>query len=201
LVQHGILKRVGRGKFKLGEEKNYIPEISDKLKSIFEKMRDDFPYLDICVWNTSVLNEFTVHQPFHFFTLVEVESEATRSVFFFLKESEDFVFHEPDREILAYHLPEGESVFIVNSLVSEAPLQMVDNVRTATLEKILVDVFSETSLFFAYQGVELSRIFKEAFNKYTINENRLLRYADRRGKRERLSHFLKENKLLAVKPN
>ena len=44
LVQTGILKRIGRGKFSIGEGKNYIPEISAKLKTTYKKLKKEFPY-------------------------------------------------------------------------------------------------------------------------------------------------------------
>ena len=58
LVQEGVLQRTGRGKFSLGEGRKYIPEISSVTKSIFKKLKAEFPYANTCVWNTSVLNEF-----------------------------------------------------------------------------------------------------------------------------------------------
>ena len=98
LVQMGILKRIGRGKFSIGKGENYVPEISPKLKTIYKKLKKEFPYLDICIWNTSALNEFMVHQPGRFYFLIEAEKEATRSVFFFLKEAKYSVFLEPTKD-------------------------------------------------------------------------------------------------------
>src|SRR5690606_10056296 len=45
--------------------------------------------------------------------------------------------------------------------------------------------------FVAQQGVEMRTIFKNAFEKYTINQSKMLRYADRRRKKEELSQFVK----------
>ncbi len=67
LVQSGVLQRIGRGKFIFGEGKNYIPEISSVSKGIFKKLKAEFPYVNLCIWSTSVLNEFMQHQPNRFF--------------------------------------------------------------------------------------------------------------------------------------
>ena len=56
---------------------------------------------------------------------------------------------------------------------------------------MLVDIFCDKIVFSAYQGNEMKTIFTEALNKYTINENKLLRYANRRGKKEQLQKYLK----------
>ena len=86
LVQAGILQRVGKGKFMLGENRVYIPEITSTIKSVYKKIKTEFPYLNLCIWNTSALNEFMLHQPNHFFTLIETDKEATEAVFYFFRE-------------------------------------------------------------------------------------------------------------------
>lgn len=142
-----------------------------------------------------------IHQVAHFLTMVEVEEEATNSVFQFLKEGDLYVFKDPDKEILNTYLPGNKNAYIVQSLISEAPTQEINGIQTATLEKVLVDIFCDEVTFFAYQGSERSQIFKEAFNKYTVNQNSLLRYASRRGKRNELADYLERLKLLAVNVN
>ena len=85
LVNKGILSRIGRGKFTLEEVKFYLPEISSKIKTIHTKLKKQFPHLRVCLWNTSLFNEFMIHQPGRFYLLIEVEKDAAESVFFFLK--------------------------------------------------------------------------------------------------------------------
>ena len=86
LIQSGVLNRIGRGKYAFGENRIFKPEISSKIKSVHSKLKKEFPYLRICIWNTSSLNEFMIHQPGRFYLLIEVDKEATQSVFFYLKE-------------------------------------------------------------------------------------------------------------------
>ena len=80
-------------------------------------------------------------------------------------------------------------VIFVKNLVSEAPLQEVSGVPMPTLEKLLVDILRDTD-FFYLQGSESDRIIENAFNLYTINRNRLFRYADRRKVKKELSSIL-----------
>tara|TARA_R110000868_G_scaffold240563_1_gene495027 strand:- start:121 stop:366 length:246 start_codon:yes stop_codon:yes gene_type:complete len=49
---------------------------------------------------------------------------------------------------------------------------------------MLVDIFCDNVIFSAQQGAEMRTIFKEVFSKYTYNESRMYRYADRRRKKE-----------------
>jgi len=194
LVQMGLLNRIGRGKFIIGEGKNFIPEVSPKMKTLNSKLKKEFPYLKICIWNTSALNEFMVHQPGRFYLLIEVEKDATQSIFYFLKEAKYSVFIDPTSDILEKYLPSEKESLIIRSLVSEAPLQNVKGINTASLEKMLVDVFCDNVLFSAQQGSEMRTLFKEALNKYSVNENRMLRYADRRGKKDSFTKYLNSSR-------
>lgn len=191
LVQEGVLQRIGRGKFRLGEGRKYIPEISSVTKSIFIKLKAEFPYANFCVWNTSVFNEFMQHQPNRFFLLVETDKETTDSAFYFLREIKKSVFIEPTNEILEKYIANEKEVFVIKRLISEAPTQSINKVNTATIEKLLVDIFCDDVIFSAQQGAEKRTIFKEAFAKYTINQSKMLRYADRRRKKEELNQFVK----------
>ena len=192
MVQAGIMSRVSRGKFSIGYGKNFIPEISPRIKTLYKRIHMQFPYLQLCVWNTSVFNEFMLHQPGRFYTLIEVEKDALESVFYFLKEKYKNVFIDPSADTLARYASGEQETIIVKSLVSEAPVQKVDGVVTVTLEKMLVDIFSDDKIFTAQQGQEMQIIFTESINKYTIQESRILRYADRKRRKEAFSKYLKQ---------
>lgn len=190
LVQLGVLTRIGRGKFSLENRKIFIPEINNKLKTINSKLKKNFPFLNICLWSTSSFNEFMVHQPGRFYILIEVEKDATQSVFFYLKEAKYSVFVDPTKDLIEKYLPDEKETLIVKPLVTEAPIQKIQGLNTTTLEKMLVDVFCDDVILSAQQGLEMRTIFQEAINKYTVNENRMIRYADRRRKKETFINYL-----------
>lgn len=191
MVQTGILTRVGRGKFVLGNKKNYVPEIHTKLKTLSNKITKQFPFLDYCLWSSSLYNEFMLHQPGKFYLIVEVEKDATESIFFFMKENKYSVFLDPTKELLNRYVPDEKETWIVKSLVTEAPTHNLEGIQTTTIEKLLVDLFCDTVIFDAQQGAERDRIFGDAIVKYTVNENRMLRYADRRRKKKEFSDYIK----------
>lgn len=190
LVKEGRMIRIGKGKFTFGTANNYMPEISSQLKSLSKKIKKEFPFLNNCIWNTSLFNEFMQHQPGRFLTLVEVKKEAIQSVFYFLKGQQYHAFAEPSKEILEKYLPTNGKTIIIKSLVTEAPVQEIDQVTTTTLEKMLVDIFCDTTIFSAQQGAEKRTIYEEAFRKYSINKDRLLRYGQRRNKKNEMLEYL-----------
>ncbi len=190
LVQLGIIKRIGRGKFVLGDQTTYVPDIPTKLKNLNNKLKKKVPYLNTCYWTTAVYNEFMLHQPGNFFLIVEVDKDAVESVFYLLKELKYSVFLDPTKEILNTYMGQEKETWIVKPLVTEAPIQKVSNLYTTTIEKMLVDMFCDTVILDAQQGPEKDRIFKGAFEKYLVHENKMLRYADRRRKKKQLIQYL-----------
>jgi len=190
LVQLGIINRVGRGKFKLGSQRIYLPDISPKIKTIYSKIKKEFPFLNICVWNTSTINEFMRHQPSRFYFLIEVEKDSIQSIFYFLKELNYAVFSDPTSDILEKYLPNNKDILIVKSLVTEAPTQNIKGIDTISLEKLLVDIYCDNVIFTPQQGVEMRTIFESALTKYAVNQSRMLRYASRKGKKEKFSKYL-----------
>jgi len=199
LVQNSVLQRVGRGKFRFGKSAHYAPEISPKLKSIYKKIRKEFPFSRVCVWHTSVINEFMQHQTGKFYYLIEVEKDAFEAVFYSLKEKNLFVFLNPNQEIFDKYIPENKDIYIVKPLVSEAPIQKVGGIYTVSIEKMLVDIFCDEILFSSQQGAEMRTIFKEALNKYTVNQNKILRYADRRKRKNDFYIYFKQFQIIGSK--
>lgn len=191
LVRAGVLQRIGRGRYAVGREKQYSPEINTSTKSLYRKLKEEFPYSAFCLWNTSAVNEFMVHQPGRFFTLVETEKETTEAVFYFLKDLKKQVFLNPDVELLERYFSVNKEAFIVKPFVTEMPAQIIKGVVTVTIEKMLVDIFCDEVIFSAHQGAEMKTIFREVFAKYTINRSKMMRYAARRGKKKQLGGFLK----------
>jgi len=73
-------------------------------------------------------------------------------------------------------------------LITDAPLQDVEQVKVPCIEKILVDLIVDTELYATYQGRDLDSIIENAFQYNTIKKDTLLRYANRRRKKP----FVKE---------
>ena len=170
----------------------YKPFVNDELHNIGEQVRNQYPYLKTCIWSSSWLNEFTIHQTFRSFTIVEVEREAEESVYYFLSNAFPHVYLKPSKKEYSYYVNSYDNSIIVKPMTSESPLLCRDNICTPKIEKVLVDLLSEKVIFNAYQGQELVSIFENAFGAYVIDIKTMLRYAKRRRKNEKLIFILKE---------
>ncbi|MCM4157606.1 DUF6577 family protein [Gramella sp. AN32] len=181
LKKQGILKNPTRGIYALKGKQEFYPVINAKLKRLFNKVKKDYPFIDFCAWNTIWLNDLMRHQPFKFYTILELDKDATQSVFYKLKDQGKQVFLEPDAETFELYIHNSDNVIIIKQLVSEAPLLETENVVIPSLEKLLVDMIVDTNLYAAQQG-ELDFIYQSAFDKFEVNQGKMKRYAQRRNR-------------------
>jgi len=190
LVRQGFLKRIGRGMYASGQGNCFLPLLTKKQKNISSRIKKQFPLITFCCWHTSALKEFFQHMAVYDFLLIEAERETIDAVFHFIKETNKNTFKEPSRDMMENFVFDGKDAVIVKSLISEAPLQDADSAIVPTIEKILVDLVADSEVFFFLQGHEILNIFESALGKYTVNTDRLLRYAKRRNKKEELQKIL-----------
>ena len=196
LVKDGVLSRVSKGVFKIGENRSYNPVVDAKLKKLAKTIGKQFPFAEFCLWDTSIINNFSQHLIAQGFYVVAVEKDAAESVFHFLLEKLKNVYYNPTDDVIDnyLYLSDTKSV-VVKNMVSEAPTETVEGVKVPSLEMILVDLFCDKRLFKAYQGNELAHIYKNIFSQYSINMTKVVRYAARRGKKPEIEGFIKSLEL------
>ena len=158
--------------------------------SLYNAIKRKYPFIELCIWDTRWINEFMLHQPGRFYTILEPEKDAMESVFYFLKDQGKNVYLDPTEEEMNKFMSHKTDPIIVTGLISEAPMQKMNGVTTITLEKMLVDIVANEVLFATQQGAELYRIFEDAYEKYTISNSKMLRYARRRNKQSELKKLI-----------
>jgi len=195
LKKAGIINNPERGMYSITDKQIFNPEINQNLKKIYNKIHKEFPFIDMCVWNTKWLNDLMRHQPFKNYTIIEVEKEAEEQIFNAISEWNKNVYFNPNEEILERYISSNsEEVTIVKNLVTEAPTTKNNKIRIPTLEKLLVDIIIDKELFAAQQG-EIEFIYQSAFKKYAINTAKMKRYAIRRNRETELEKII--NKIWA----
>ncbi len=188
-----VITPISRGQFTLSFKPVFIPDLEDAERKIFSKLEKQFPSLKICIWSTKIANEFMLHIPGKFITILQVEKEAIESVYSFLK-GQNFpnVFIEPKEKEIERYIYESETAIVLKSLVSKSPTQKVKTVATTTLEKLIVDLYCDKKLFAAFQGSELVHIVNNAYKRYSIDFTKLFHYAKRRSKDAELVDFFSD---------
>ncbi|WP_396590202.1 DUF6577 family protein [Allomuricauda sp. R78024] len=188
LKKEGLLKNPARGLYAMKGKEEFCPIVDVRLKRLFNKIKKDYPFIEFCIWNTKWLNELMRHQPFKFYTILELEKDVTESVFYSLKEQGKQVFLDPDAETFELYIHNSDDVIILKQLISEAPLQEVENIVIPSLEKLLVDMIIDTKVYAAQQG-ELDFIYTSAFEKFEVNKSRMKRYAYRRNREKEIENI------------
>lgn len=181
LKHRGLLENPGRGVYSLASNKSFQPTLGGTSKRIAKTLQKELPLVDYCIWETRWVSNWMNLQPAAAWIIVEVEKEMQETIFFRLKDILKNVFLDPDRKMTELYLLQINEAIIIKPLVKEAPITLIDDIKTAMPEKILVDIVAEPGLFQAQQA-ELEDIFSNAFQEIPVNQSKMLRYAGRRKK-------------------
>lgn len=195
LKKKDIIKTIGRGLYVISYKPKYKPVLSNNALKIARKISERFEEINYAIWEIPWLNEFSQHQTFNQMIVVEIEKEFEESLYYFLNDSLQMNFFlNPDEKQIKFYISEVNSSVVVKRLVTRAPTIKIKEkkttIPTATLEKIMVDLFADENLFHFYQGSELIYIFERILNRYSINLTKLFSYAKRRKKEQEIKKFI-----------
>ena len=193
LKKRGVIQTVASGKYTIAFKPSYTPEPDKFLKKVNSLFLQKYDDIDYCIWNTRWLNNFMIHQPISAFYILETDKDVTESAFYYLKDNDIKAFNNPTEQIMEQYVMGEQDVIVVKPLVSRAPLKKVEQIAFPELEKILVDIYCDQQQFYIYGGQEMINIYENAFDHYNINLSSLNAYAARRGKKDLIKSFMKEN--------
>ncbi len=193
LLKEGSIIRVGRNAYCVAKDGVgvYSYEYSDDAKNIAKILKQKFPFLNFTIMDFVQLNEFVNHQLAHNVIFLSVEDDLGDFVFDALKEVyPGKVLIYPTIEM--YHQYWYDGMIVIGKLVSEAPMGQNEKWNTR-LEKLLVDISTNSILKSSVSEAELPNIYEEAFAKYPIDESCMFRYAKRRGAEKKIREFIKKS--------
>ena len=183
MLKAGTFVRVGRDAYALptGQELPiYTPGYSDEAKKLILTVEKAFSLVRFTVFETVLMNEFLNHLIAQNTIFLQVDKDISLYVFRFLQEAgyRDLLYKPSKKELDLYW---AKDCIIVTDLVSEAPLLKPDP-HSICIEKMLVDMFCDKLICGSYSKAEFSSIMEQAFGRYQIDRQKLLRYARRRNK-------------------
>jgi hypothetical protein len=195
LKKKNIIYSVAKGIYRINyNKKNYAPVIDDRLKQIYATIHKTFNNLEIVLWDSKWINDFSLHQTFKNFYILETQSDHTESVFFKLKDlGIGNPFLKPDESNIYQHMLDVKEPIVVKQLIKRAPTRKTNKIVIPSIEKILVDLYSDEKIFYMYQGNELKEIYHNVLNDYFIDFSKLINYASRRGKDQNIKGYLFSN--------
>lgn len=190
LSKEAVIGKVGYGKYKFGHIDSIKIEISDTQKRIDRQIKRSFPNIGFCQWSTTWLHQFMRHQPTTHINLIEVERDVCESVFNAIQEVKAKVFFMPNQKSLETMVFNTVNPTIVIPLISESPLDKRSKYNVPRIEKIIVDLISDSKIYAFYQGQELKNIMEEIQEKSSLNMSMMLRYAKRRHKQKEVEKII-----------
>jgi hypothetical protein len=192
LKRRQVIRDVKKGGYTLEGKQQFKPVLDKMTIKVSKFLETSFGDLGYNIWNTSWLNEMTELQATLHMIILEVDKNVVETVFNNLRDHGKFnnVYLKPDETMINTYISEINGPLIVKPIISRAPVARMKNVSIPTIEKILVDLFCEQKLFYAFQGRQLIRIYEHCLSRYTINYSRLINYAKRRKREEEIREFI-----------
>lgn len=179
LAKENELVRLGQGIYAIAQKQTFTYKPTDLAKEIYLKLITELPFTDFCVYDGNIFSSFQHHMSINHAIYIETNRDAVESVFVRLKEHYNKVYRQPNVTFMYDYIDLKEECLIVKPLVTESPLKEVDGIKIPTLEKLLVDTQKDED-FDYLRGAESLKMYQLAFDQYTINTQKLLRYAKRR---------------------
>lgn len=200
MVNSGEIIRIGRNRYSLpnGKQNVYSHKYSELAEEVAVYVGEMFPYLDFSIFELIQMNDFVNHLVAHNVIYLSVESDVMDFVFDSLKEKyPGKVLINPTVDI--YHQYWSDNMIVIIKLTTEAPKGQKESWHTR-LEKILVDIMSEPLLISTISEAEYPGIYMDAFKRYIVDRNSLIRYANRRKSIKRIWKLIHEKTDINLKP-
>ena len=192
LIKENKAVRVGRGVYLIAQKKKFCLEISNTAREACNVLAESLKYLEITLTDTNVLGKLMVLQPFSSIINLEVKKTAVNAVVSTLRKSKIPAYRKNDFPYLERYVDSSQPILVRPELSINPTMQKENNVRLATIEKILVDLVCDTDIFGQYQDNELTNIYRNATEIYAINYSQIIKYATARGKKDDVIKNLRE---------
>jgi len=193
LTETGVLRKIRRGVYSMTDSRQqiFIPYYDETMASLESMIRNQFPFIRFCVWNTSDIKRFSHYVINIDVIYVDVECIAKESVFTFLINAnlDRQVYLNPSVDDYSYYIF-GKPTIVVRNLISESPLIVYSGKSNrVALEKLLVDIVVDDDFNFLHD-YESIRFYRNVMDTSTFSESKLLRYSSRRGCKDKIKNLL-----------
>ena len=194
LKNNNILTETKRDQYMvITKEKFEYYEIKKEIeKKLYKIIYQTYPKINFIIWNTKILNNYTLHYVMKNYIIIETEKYAVDIFIDLLKENLSRKYNILTQDVLNKYRNlyiNDENIIVVKPLRTKSPLDNVNGKKVISIEKIMVDLYVD-KLYLYYQGRELQTIYENIFERYDINMKRLLVYAELRTEKEKYINFL-----------
>jgi hypothetical protein len=191
LKKRNIIRDVKTGVYTLNNQQPFEPVLNNIIISISKLVGKQYDLHFCNIWDTAWLNEFVELQATTSMIILEVEKGFMDDVFFTLKDKGiTEVFVKPDTSLIEKYVSEAQQPVIIKPFLSRSPIQSIEGIRVPVLEKILVDIYCDDQIYYAFQGNQLIQVYRNAVTRYSLNFSKLFNYAKRRSREGEIKNLL-----------
>jgi len=187
-----------------GYKKDFEFTIDEYLNKIWDYIVEEYPDLNICIWQTTSVYNYMNLQPFKNYIFVEVDKFAIDEIYDLLKLNYHNVLPKffLDLKGLISH---EDNLIIIKNLIDKAPItkgygfSMISHSKhtesksvfpSPKIEKLLVDLYCDKTLMMFEKKGELKNIYENILKLYKVDFTKLLRYAKIRNVREDIRLYI-----------
>lgn len=189
LKAENLIYQTGRGLYTFDFKPDFNLEVSLKTKRIYNKTKT-FVATDLVVWDTEMLDLIIDKVSEKRTTFLCVQKDELNELFDQMQSMSKPVYLEPNHEIIQRYILPQNDVVLLYQLISETPTQQSGDYMLPTIEGILVNAWLLSENYLKPLDYTISEIFENAFRKYNVNKNKLLRYASRRDQRKEIEQLI-----------
>ena len=192
LKSNNIIKEIEKGKYIVVTKSIYEYKEDNVENTIYKLIKKEYPEINYIVWNTKILNEFTLHYVMSNYIIIESEKVGVEAIVNLLKTNYLKKYTIITQEIFNNNRDlyiNTENLIIVKPLHMRSPLIVKKDKKYISIEKIMIDLYVD-KLYLQYQGKELETIYENIFEKYDIELKKLIKYAEVRTDIKKYKKFL-----------
>ncbi|MCO6359038.1 DUF6577 family protein [Roseivirga pacifica] len=190
LKKDKLLYQIGRGLYTFDYKPEFSPELSLKSKRLYNRVKALYNG-EIVMWDTLLLNEIAGGDISKYWVFLALNKDELDALFGEMLSFSKKVYIQPDKETTARYLIPQDEAIILTALISETPTERSGDYLSPSIEGILVNAWFEHEQYLQPIGLDIHKLYEQAFAKYNVNKSKLLRYAARRDKRKEINELLK----------
>lgn len=191
LTKENRLVRVSRGCYSLSGKKSFVPEVTDRMRTIGGKLQTELPYSTFCLYEGSELAPYLHNIASNNVLYVETQRASCESAFNILKREGIDTYIRPTKDMIYHYINLADGPVFIKKMPSESPVQVAEGITVPKLEKLLVDIRVDGDYYYLH-GTESFYVLRNAAELNAINRSTLLRYARRRNIEKDMQKDLEE---------
>ena len=159
-----------------------LRQYNEKMIQVKRRFSDE--NVNISVWNTNVLNQYTTHQVYKNIFIIEIDKMRLDNLYYYLQDNTNELVLMKNSFDIDYLVKNG--ALYLSNLPKKSPIQrkqstQLNYVSFPKAEKILVDVFVYNKTILPYDLSEIENIYRNMYKRHIIKTKTVLHYAKLRG--------------------